>query len=78
MAKKESYDDMLKSLEEILDTLETNELNIEDAMKEYEKGNKIINKLYKTLSTLEGKFITIKDNVEVVRDDEGKSNLKRN
>lgn len=74
MAKKESYDDMLKSLEEILDTLETNELNIEDAMKEYEKGNKIINKLYKTLSTLEGKFITIKDNVEVVRDDEGKSN----
>ena len=45
MAKKESYDDMLKSLEEILDTLETNELNIEDAMKEYEKGNKIINKI---------------------------------
>ena len=74
MAKKESYDDMLKSLEEILDTLETNELNIEDAMKEYEKGNKIINKLYKTLSTLEGKFITIKDNVEVMRDDEVKSN----
>ena len=48
MAKKESYDDMLKSLEEILDTLETNELNIEDAMKEYEKGNKNINKLNKT------------------------------
>ena len=73
MAKKESYNDMLKNLEDILDTLETNELSIEDAMKEYEKGNKIINKLYKTLSTLEGKFITIKENVEVVRDDDNKS-----
>ena len=70
MAKKESYDDMLKSLESIIDTLEMNELSIEAAMKEYEKGSKTINKLYKTLSTLEGKFITIKESVEVVENDE--------
>ena len=39
-------------------------------MKEYEKGSKLINKLYKTLDNLEGKFITIKENIEVVKDDD--------
>ena len=44
MAKKESYNDMLNSLEVILSTLENDELSLEDAMKEYEKGSKIVNK----------------------------------
>ena len=70
MAKKESYNDMLNNLEVILSTLANNELSLEDAMKEYEKGSKIINKLYKTLDTLEGKFLTIKDNTEVVKENE--------
>lgn len=69
MAKKESYNDMLSNLEEILFTLEKDELSLEEAMKEYEKGSKLINKLYKTLDNLEGKFITIKENIEVVKDD---------
>ena len=60
MAKKESYNDMLNNLEVILSTLENNELSLEDAMKEYEKGSKIINKLYKTLDTLEGKLSLMK------------------
>ena len=70
MAKKESYNDMLNNLEEILSTLEKNELSLEEAMKEYEKGSKIVNKLYKTLDTLEGKFLTIKENSEVVREND--------
>ena len=70
MAKKESYNDMLNNLEVILSTLENDELSLEDAMKEYEKGSKIVNKLYKTLDTLEGKFLTIKDNTEVVKENE--------
>ena len=70
MAKKESYNDMLNNLEVILSTLENDELSLEDAMKEYEKGSKIINKLYKTLDTLEGKFLTIKDNAEVLKENE--------
>ncbi len=70
MAKKESYNDMLNNLEVILSTLENNELSLEDAMKEYEKGSKIVNKLYKTLDTLEGKFLTIKENAEVVKENE--------
>lgn len=70
MAKKESYNDMLNSLEVILSTLENDELSLEDAMKEYEKGSKIVNKLYKTLDALEGKFLTIKENAEVVKENE--------
>lgn len=70
MAKKESYNDMLNNLEAILSTLENDELSLEDAMKEYEKGSKIVNKLYKTLDTLEGRFLTIKENAEVVKENE--------
>lgn len=70
MAKKESYNDMLNNLESILSKLENEELNLEDAMKEYEKGRKIVNKLYKTLDALEGKFLTIKESTEVVKENE--------
>ena len=70
MAKKESYNDMLNNLEVILSTLENDELSLEDAMKEYEKGSKIVNKLYTTLDALEGKFLTIKENAEVVKENE--------
>lgn len=70
MAKKESYNDMLNNLEVILSTLENDNLSLEEAMKEYEKGSKLVNKLYKTLDTLEGKFLTIKENAEVVKDNE--------
>ncbi|MDU2122037.1 MAG: exodeoxyribonuclease VII small subunit [Clostridium celatum] len=70
MAKKESYNDMLNNLEAILSTLENDQLSLEDAMKEYEKGSKIVNKLYKTLDALEGKFLTIKENAEVVKENE--------
>ena len=70
MARKVSYEDMIQNLKNILEKLEENELSLEEAMKEYEKGSKIVNKLYKTLDTLEGKFLTIKENSEVVRDND--------
>lgn len=65
MAKKISYENMLNDLNIILDKLEKNELTLEDSMKEYEKGVKLINKLYKTLDTLEGKLTIVKDGKEV-------------
>ena len=65
MAKKESYDNMVKGLQTILNNMENNELPLEDLMKEYESGVKLINKLYKTLNSLEGKLTTIKENMEV-------------
>ncbi|GAB6170319.1 hypothetical protein JCM1393_27790 [Clostridium carnis] len=65
MAKKDTYNDMVEKLQNILQNLEENELNLEESMKEYENGVKLINKLYSTLNSLEGKFVTIKDNVEM-------------
>ena len=45
--------------------MEKNELPLEELMKEYEGGIKLINKLYKTLNALEGKITVIKENMEV-------------
>ena len=65
MAKKESYEEMLINLQDILCKMESNELPLEELMKEYENGVKLINKLYKTLNSLEGKISVIKDEMEV-------------
>ena len=65
MAKKESYEDMLINLHSILSKMESNELPLEELMKEYESGVKLINKLYKTLNSLEGKISVIKDEMEM-------------
>lgn len=65
MAKKESYEDMLNKLQEVLEKLEGGETSLEDSMKCYEEGVKLVNKLYKTLNTLEGKITVVKDETEV-------------
>ncbi|WP_300384407.1 exodeoxyribonuclease VII small subunit [Clostridium sp.] len=65
MAKKESYNDVINNLNNILDNMENSELPLEELMKEYENGVKLINKLYKTLNSLEGKLVVIKENMEV-------------
>ena len=45
--------------------METNDLPLEELMKEYESGVKLINKLYKTLNSLEGKISVIKEEMEM-------------
>ena len=65
MAKKESYEDMLSKLQEVLTSLDKEELNLEESMKAYEDGVKLVNKLYKTLNVLEGKVSMVNDDKEV-------------
>lgn len=65
MAKKESYEEMLTKLQEILNNLETDELNLEESMKSYEEGVKLVNKIYKVLDSYETKISIIKDEKEV-------------
>lgn len=65
MAKKESYEEMLYKLQEILNNLENDNLNLEDSMKSYENGVKLVNKIYNTLSMYEGKICMIKGEKEV-------------
>lgn len=60
MAKKsETYEGMLEKLQEIVEQLESNELDLEKSMKNYEEGIKLTNKLYAMLNSLEGKIKVI-------------------
>ena len=60
---------MLQKLQGVLGELENGELSLEESMKSYEEGVKIVNKLYKTLNTLEGKISIIKEEKEVEFED---------
>lgn len=64
MAKKISYEEMVINLKDILSKLEENNLSLDGAIKEYEKGMKLVNKLYKTLNDYEGKILVVKDEEE--------------
>lgn len=65
MAKKnESFQTMMEKLEHIADSMDSGELSLEQAMKEYEEGIKLCNKLYKVLSEAEGKIKILKEGKE--------------
>lgn len=65
MAKKESYEEMINKLQVILENLESDTCNLEDSMKSYEEGVKLVNKIYKTLDSYEGKISIIKEEKEM-------------
>ncbi len=54
--KKESYENMMVRLEEIVDLMDGNEVTLEQTMINYEEGIKICNGLYKILNDTEGKI----------------------
>ena len=65
MARKETnYESMVSELNEIVKQLENGDLTLEQSIKSYENGVKIANKLYKKLSTLEGKIKVVEDEKE--------------
>ncbi|MDF2503330.1 MULTISPECIES: exodeoxyribonuclease VII small subunit [Clostridium] len=55
-SRNESYESMIKKLEDIVSSMETKELTLQDTMKSYENGVKLCNKLYKYLNDAEGKI----------------------
>lgn len=55
-SKNESYEVMIKKLEDIVSSMETKELTLQETMKNYEQGIKLCNKLYKYLNDAEGKI----------------------
>ena len=54
--KKESYENMLARLEEIVTLMDGSQISLEESMKYYEEGIKLSNKLYKVLNEAEGKI----------------------
>ena len=62
MAKRtEKYEDNLEKLRDIVNVMEKNELSLEDAMKNYEEGINLCNKLYATLKNYEEKILILNE-----------------
>jgi len=62
--KKESYENMMGRLEEIVNQMDGNEITLEQTMNNYEEGVKICNSLYKILNDTEGKIKILTDEGE--------------
>ncbi len=65
MAKKaEKYEDNLEKLRDIVNVMDKNELSLEEAMKKYEEGINLRNKLYATLKNYEEKILILNEDKE--------------
>lgn len=63
MAKEINFEGTMKELEEIVQVLEKGELNLDDSIKEFEKGMKLSKEASKYLEEAEKKItILVKDN----------------
>lgn len=70
--KKESYEELMVKLEDIIDRMEKGDLSLDESIKYYEDGMKTCNRLYKMLNEAEGKIKLLNNDVEVDFEDEGK------
>ena len=61
MEKKQTFEEKLTRLNEIVEKVENTTLSLEDAMKLYEEGNSLIKDLQKSLDEAETKIQFIKD-----------------
>ncbi len=62
--KVESYEEMMKRLESIVNKMDGSELSLSESMKNYEEGIKLCNSLYKTLNEAEEKIKILTDQGE--------------
>ncbi|WMJ81863.1 exodeoxyribonuclease VII small subunit [Clostridium sp. MB40-C1] len=62
--KKESYETLIEKVESIIETMEKEEISLENSIKNYEEGINICNKLYKILNEAEGKIKIVTDQGE--------------
>ncbi|WP_374123275.1 exodeoxyribonuclease VII small subunit [Leptotrichia hongkongensis] len=57
--KKQSYEENIAQIDEILEKLESEELSLDDSISEYEKAIKLIKDSEKLLEVGEGKVIKV-------------------
>ena len=58
-AKKQSYEENITQIDEILEKLESEELSLDDSISEYEKAIKLIKDSEKLLEAGEGKVMKV-------------------
>lgn len=70
--KKETYEGLMDRVEDIINQMESDEISLENSMKNYEEGIKICNKMYKTLNEAESKIkiLTQQGEKDFLEDDE--------
>ncbi len=59
VAKKQTYEENIKEIDEILQKFETESLSLDDSIAEYEKAIKLIKESEKLLEAGEGKVLKV-------------------
>lgn len=65
MSKDISYEDAMKRIDEIINSLENGEISLDDALKLFEEGTTLTNLCYKKLKDAEQKITEIKVDGEI-------------
>lgn len=55
-----TYAELKSELDNLLDNLQQDDISVDDAMKQYERGMEIVKQLEKTLTEAENKIIKLK------------------
>ncbi len=69
MSKKQTFEDDMARLEELVATLEESELGLEESLEAFEEGMKIVKKLTKVLDKAQQRVLTLS------KDEEGQISL---
>lgn len=72
--KTENYENMMNRLEEIVASMDSEKLSLEESMKNYEEGIKLCNKLYKMLNEAEGRIKILTEDGEKNFNEDGGEN----
>lgn len=65
MSESKSFEEKLKDVENIIGSLEEGKSSLEESLKQYENGMKILHDLETELNAAEQKLTVIRDGVEV-------------
>lgn len=71
MKKIGDFETNLENIDEIISKLESNELSLEESIKEYEKAMKLIKSSSEILDKVEGKIVTVTEESGEVKLEEG-------
>ena len=63
--ENKSFEELLKELESVVNSLENKEISLDDAVKNYEKGLELSKKCYEMFSSVEEKIVKRVDDGEI-------------
>ena len=70
MEKELTFEKAMKRLEEIVNALESGQVSLDDSLKLFEEGNKIVKDLYLELNNAKGKITILKQELDKFKEEE--------